>query len=64
MFAVQIAGELDCSYQLVGKRGKFLDERGLVERTKNAEGRRIFSITEKATRAYFEHAPEDEMDSR
>lgn len=31
MFANQIASELDCSYQLVGKRGKILSERELVE---------------------------------
>ena len=32
MSASGIAEDLDCSYQLVGKRGKILAERGLVER--------------------------------
>lgn len=52
--AADIAGELDCSYQLVGKRGKIMAERGLVEREKNAKNRRIFFITQKAKEEYFD----------
>jgi DNA-binding MarR family transcriptional regulator len=53
LFASDIAGELDCSYQLVGKRGKFLAERGLVDRNEDLQGRRQFSITESAHETYF-----------
>ena len=42
-----IAGELDCSYQLVGKRGKIMEERGLLDRDK-IKGRRTFNLTAKA----------------
>jgi predicted transcriptional regulator len=50
--ASEIAHELDSSYQLVGKRGKNLAERGLVIRAEE-NGRRIFSITEFAEQSYF-----------
>jgi len=53
MYASEIASELDRSYQLVGKRGKMLAQRGLVKRDENAEGRRIFEITGLATESYF-----------
>jgi len=48
-----IAEELDCSYQLVGKRGKILEERGLIDRGQNDEGSRVFSLTDSAKNAYF-----------
>lgn len=54
MVASEIAGELDCSYQLIGKRGRNLAERGLVSRDKNDVNRRIFGITEDARRDYFD----------
>lgn len=53
LVAAEIAGELDCSYQLVGKRGKIMEERGLVDRDK-IKGRRIFKITERAREDYFD----------
>lgn len=53
-FAADVAGELDCSYQLVGKRARALNERGLVNREKNENGRRIFSITERARQIYMQ----------
>jgi DNA-binding MarR family transcriptional regulator len=53
LFASDIAGELDCSYQLIGKRGKFLAERGLVDRNEDVQGRRQFRITESAHETYF-----------
>jgi hypothetical protein len=53
MFAAEIAGEMDTSYQLIGKRGKSLSERGLVRRDKDKTGRRQFRITEQAERIYF-----------
>jgi hypothetical protein len=59
MFANQIAAELDCSYQLVGKRGRNLAERGLVERTENERGRRVFIISKDAEVIYFEHDKAD-----
>ncbi|WP_295138304.1 winged helix-turn-helix domain-containing protein [uncultured Reyranella sp.] len=51
--AAEIAGELDCSYQLVGKRGKIMEERGLVNRMME-EKRRKFQITDEAVRTYFD----------
>jgi DNA-binding MarR family transcriptional regulator len=61
MFAGDIAADLDCSYQLVGKRGKFLAERGLVSRTENPQGRRVFAITDDAQETYKRTA-EDDLD--
>ena len=55
LYARDIAEELDCSYQLVGKRGKNLADRGLVDRSTNDQGRRVFSMTNTAEQAYFAH---------
>jgi hypothetical protein len=52
-FAAQVAGELDCSYQLVGKRARMLVERGLVNRDEPS-GRPVFSITKRAQEIYME----------
>lgn len=54
MVASEIAGELDCSYQLVGKRARILADRGLVSRSKNESNRRIYEITDEAKFNYFE----------
>lgn len=62
LHAADIAGELDCSYQLVGKRGKILSERGLVDRSENEQGRRQFRITKLAETNYFETLPSDVLD--
>lgn len=62
MVAADIAGELDCSYQLVGKRGRNLAERGLVRRDKNEANRRIFEITDDARHEYFEGNHERSLD--
>lgn len=62
MFAKEIAAQLDCSYQLVGKRGRTLAERDLVSRGENEKGRRVFEITTIAQKVYFDVAPEDRMD--
>jgi hypothetical protein len=51
--AAEIAGELDCSYQLIGKRGKIMEERGLVSRRRNERARRIFGLTSRAIDEYF-----------
>lgn len=53
MYAAEIASELDCSYQLVGKRGRFLYDKGLVSRDTNTGGRRVFGITPLAEESYF-----------
>jgi DNA-directed RNA polymerase subunit RPC12/RpoP len=53
MFAADIAAELDCSYQLVGRRGRNLSERGLVRRAENESGRRTFEINPAAEETYF-----------
>jgi len=62
MYAAQIASELDCSYQLVGKRGRFLHDRGLVSRSKNDTGRRTFRATELAEKSYFAKDRKDSLD--
>lgn len=63
MFANQIASELDCSYQLIGKRGRNLSERELVERTENDKGRRVFRISDEAEQLYFDNnETEDSFD--
>jgi hypothetical protein len=61
LFANQIAAELDCSYQLVGKRGKILSERNLIIRGEDEKGRRIFGISESANSLYFVEVEGDKM---
>ena len=56
------AGELDCSYQLIGRRGKVLAEQGLVKRYHNEEGQRILEISETAEAAYFADGNEKALD--
>lgn len=53
LYAGEIAAELDCSYQLVGKRARYLADQGLVHRDKNEENRREFTLTEEAQKTYF-----------
>lgn len=55
MFAADIASELDCSYQLVGRRGRYLHDRGLVNRSENEVGRRTFEISQTAEKTYFKN---------
>lgn len=59
--AGEIAGELDVSYQLIGKRGKGLAERGLVTRPKAERGSPPFAITELAEAAYFSEKADDDL---
>jgi hypothetical protein len=53
LYAGDIAGELDVSYQLVGKRAKRLDEQDLVDRDM-VRGRREFRLSATAKRIYFD----------
>jgi DNA-binding MarR family transcriptional regulator len=62
MVAGEIAGSLDISYQLVGKRGVNLADRGLVVRDRNDARRRVFEITEEARKDYFEGNAERTLD--
>lgn len=64
MFAGEIATELDCSYQLVGKRGKFLHDKGLVVREKNESGRNEFKITDLAEESYFAKGESEKLNVR
>lgn len=48
-----VAAELDCSYQLVGKRAIRLEERGLVKRLRDKQDRRTLEITDLAKGSYF-----------
>jgi len=61
MYAGEIAAELDKSYQLVGKRGKTLAERGLVSRDPNDQGRRVFELTPLAESSYFADGVKDAL---
>lgn len=62
MFAKEIAAELDCSYQLVGKRGRNLAERDLLNRDTNEQGRRVFKLSQVAESVYFSESDDDQMD--
>lgn len=57
-----IAAELDCSYQLVGKRAVRLEERGLVTRTKDDGNNRLIQITDIADATYFSGDHSGELD--
>src|SRR5215470_6484476 len=48
-----VAAELDCSYQLVGKRAVRLEERGLVTRLRDEQDRRLLEITDLAKGQLF-----------
>jgi hypothetical protein len=60
LVASQIAAELDCSGQLVGRRGKNLSERDLVEREHTGSVYR-YTLTDQAKAAYFSDAEEDAL---
>ncbi|MBL3595718.1 helix-turn-helix transcriptional regulator [Rhodovulum sulfidophilum] len=53
MVAAEIASELDCSGQLIGRRGRKLSERDLVSREKSGPVYK-YKLTEQAKSAYFE----------
>jgi hypothetical protein len=59
---MSIAGELDCSWQLIAHRGKKLADRGLIDRSKNDQGQRLFEITPVAQVAYFGNSGADQLD--
>lgn len=52
LYAGDIAGELDVSYQLIGKRAKRLGEQDLVQR-EMVRGRAEFRLSDRAERIYF-----------
>ena len=52
----EIAQELDCSYQLVGKRAKKLDEDKELLLRDEENGQRVYKLTEKAKEDYFSEA--------
>ncbi|WP_459558270.1 hypothetical protein [Lacunimicrobium album] len=54
--AAHIAAELDCSYQLIGKRAKWLADKGLVKRYM-LQNNRVFEIESAAENIYF--SPDD-----
>lgn len=57
-----VAGELDCSYQLVGKRAVHLEDRGLVKRSRDTQDHRILEITDLAKESYFAAPDARELD--
>ena len=54
MRAGEIAEEMDCSHQLIGRRAKNLEERQLVSRDTGEDGRRSYALTELAKKSYFD----------
>lgn len=62
MFAKEIASELDCSYQLIGRRGKNLADKNLVGRDENNQGRRVFEIGQNAEEIYFSEGSDADFD--
>lgn len=62
MVAAEIAGELDCSGQLVGRRAKNLAERHLVHREQVVNGNVYrYEITSQAEKAYFNDVRASEL---
>lgn len=55
LFAREIAEELDCSYQLVGRRGMIMEQRGLIDRIKRDNSPRVYKIRKEAVRDYFDN---------
>ena len=53
LMAGEIAGELDVSYQLIGKRAKRLDEQNLIDREMVGGRRREYQLSDLAKRIYF-----------
>lgn len=60
--AAEIAGELDCSYQLIGKRNRNLVEKDLISRSEPDPGRPLFTITPKADEIYFDEEAQEHLD--
>lgn len=60
--ASDIAGELDVSYQLIGRRAKHLDERSLLQRSSGAGGRREYRLSDDAKAIYFSDEDSVELD--
>jgi len=58
MLAREIAEELDCSYQLVGRRGRIMEQRGLIDRIKKGNRPHIYRIRDGAASDYFKNNPE------
>ncbi len=54
LYAREIAEELDCSYQLIGRRGKIMEERGLLDRIRKENSRRVYRLRPEAAREYFD----------
>ena len=62
LYAAEVAGELDCSYQLIGKRARFLSDRGLVDRSTDKQNRRTLTVTPRARDIYLGDFDEPESD--
>jgi len=61
LMAAEIAADLDCSYQLVGRRGKIMEGKGLVDRSLQ-QNRRRFRITAQAIEEYFDANESRQLD--
>ena len=59
LFAKDVACELDCSYQLIGKRAGNLHQKGLIKKEKNQKNRTEYTISELGQNSYF---PEGEQE--
>jgi hypothetical protein len=58
LYAREIAAELDCSYQLVGRRGRIMEERGLIDRITRGSYPRLYRIRPDTVHDYFENNKE------
>ncbi|WP_162407376.1 methyltransferase family protein [Pseudoxanthomonas jiangsuensis] len=56
-----IAMELDCSHQLVGRRARTLAERSLIDRPYQG-AQRVYSLRDLARSAYFSRSSADDLD--
>ena len=61
LFAKDVAGELDCSYQLIGKRAVKLSQRGLIQREKNKKNRPEYTISKLGKNSYFPDNDEESL---
>lgn len=61
MVAAEIASELDCSGQLIGRRARNLSERSLITREQMGPVYK-YELTPRAKEAYFSNPSADELD--
>ena len=61
LFAMEVAGELDCSYQLIGKRAVNLHQKGLIQKEKNKRNRTEYKISTLGKNNYFPDGDQERL---